>query len=298
MAGVLAIWITVKGFPWQDGVDSAVDGSTSGIEPTVTNQGATSSEPTTDDAGDQAANSDVAYAPYVAQTEIAATDGDGDVIVSGAAEGSTQSLSSSLRFILPAATDAAIPAIASPRLAGGTFNVSYDFEALTVSGDFRLAFEYRVWEDSLCPGSPQDYHGTVSGSFEDMPLVPTSTSNTAPENWGLPAEDWYPKEEGNWFVGGGVLIDLTMSGVVVPECRELDGTMTYVERPVDAVESLTAWMDSGVDIWRDQGPDQETLGALRIHMRTNEPPESDPFWDFELTWADIPYRPLPDPLEQ
>ena len=210
---------------------------------------------------------------------------------------SDQHVSSWYQIWLEPATEGDVPPFATPMLTGGVFDIAYDFEAMTVSGSFDLAYERDDEKETLCLGSPEAFSGTASGSFADLPIIEAITTEAPPADWGLPAEDWWPEEEGDWHIGGSFPVDLSMSGVIVMGCAEYDEVTTYFETPFSEAATVTVWMTSGIDVNRNQGPDHVTNGFLHIHATTNEPRDSNPFWDFSITWSHLAERPVPDPME-
>jgi len=103
-------------------------------------------------------------------------------------------------------------------------------------------------------------------------------------------------EEGDWFIGGSFPVELEMNGVVVPSCVTLDGATTYNEVPINEAATVTAWINSSIGVWRNQGPDHTTIGFLKFFATTNEPWEPKPQWNFSIDWSQTLDRSVPDPL--
>lgn len=227
-----------------------------------------------------------AYAPITRHLEVGGA----------ASESDEQYLTSHLQIWLEPEGEGEMSAVATPHLSGGAFDISYDFEAMTVSGGFHLTYERDPSETTLCEGSPESFTGTASGSFADLPIVEAVTTEQPPSDWGLPSEDWWPMEEGDWFIGGSFPVELEMNGVVVPSCVTLDGATTYNEVPINEAATVTAWINSSIGVWRNQGPDHTTIGFLKFFATTNEPWEPKPQWNFSIDWSQTLDRPVPDPL--
>ncbi len=141
--------------------------------------------------------------------------------------------------------------------------------------------------------------GTARGSFDDLSIIEAITSESPPPNWGLPPEDWWPGDEGDWYIGGSFPVELAMSGVAVMGCASLDDVITYGETPFSESATVTAWMTHPGSAWpENQGPDHEThafltiirdderVSRLEAVLRTSRSPG--------LT---SPSGPVPDPLE-
>jgi hypothetical protein len=262
----------------------------SGTESTVTDQGPASSEPNSStEGGDDPATpaEDVALDPISMHAEFAELD--------AAAE---QHLSSFFQIWLEPGQEGEVSPLATPQLVDGVFDITFNFVEMTVSGSFDLDYERDAGETGVCEGSPEEFSGRASGSFADLPIIEAITSEAPPSDWGLPPEDWWPGDEGNWYIGGSFPVSLEMSGVIVMACFEsVDGTTSYSETPFSESATVTAWVNSGIDVWRDQGPEHTTEAYLDLNATTNEPRDSNPFWDFSTTWSHIAERPVPDPFE-
>ena len=142
---------------------------------TVTVQGTPSSDSDPDVEGDPAppANEDdAAYAPIKVHVDVGAED----------TAVSDQYVSSFYQLWPAPEAEGDVPPLATPSLSGGTFDVAFDFEAMTVSGGFDFAYERGDEEELLCKGSPEAFSGTARGTFEDLPMGP------------MEANGWYVEE--------------------------------------------------------------------------------------------------------
>jgi hypothetical protein len=231
-------------------------------------------------------SSDVAYAPIGVHVDVGAED-------TAVAD---QYVDSFFQLWPAPEAEGDVPPLATPRLSGGTFDIAFDFEAMTVSGSFDLAYERGDVEELLCKGSPEAFSGTARGIFKDLPIRKAETSETPPSDWGLPAEDWWPMEADGWYVGGSFPVELAMSGVVVMSCGLSDDGTTYNETPFDLAATFTSWMKMTVDMARNQGADHKTLAFVNLHTNTNESSTAKPYWRHSFTWSQTIERPIPDPL--
>jgi len=273
-------------WPWENsGAPDQSSPSSGSIQDLPTDESITSESPPADEADED----DEAYAPIEVHVVVGAKD----------TAVSDRHVASFFQIWPTPKTEGDLPAVATPRLSGGTFDVVYDFEAMTVSGSFDVTYERNTEEDagSVCPGSPEAFSGTASGSFDDLPIIEAITSDSPPPDWGLSPEDWFPGDEGDWYIGGSFPVELAMSGVAVMGCATLNGETTYGETPFNESATLTAWMRSSIDVARNQGPDHETNAFLNIVAETNESRDSNPFWSFSIAWSHFAERPVPDPLE-
>ena len=256
---------------------------------TVTGQGAPSSGSAPDvevDPPPPADEEDTAYAPIEVHVDVGAED----------TAVSDQHVSSFYQLWPAPKTEGDLPPLATPHLTGGTFDIAFDFEAMTVSGSFDLAYERDDDEETLCLGSPEAFSGTARGTFEDLPIREAVTSRTPPADWGLPAEDWWPMEEDGWYVGGSFPVELAMSGVAVMGCVSMDDVTTYGETPFDETATLTSWLEMTVDVHRNQGADHKTVAWVELSTTTNEVFTVKPYWDHSFAWSQVFERPIPDPL--
>ena len=278
MLVVLAVFGTnAAKWPW-DNSSSAVSG-----------QGTPSGGSDLDVAGDPPPPTDEdveAYAPIEAHVDAGAAD----------TAVSDQHVSSFYQLWPEPKTADDLPPLATPRLSGGTFDIAFDFEAMTVSGSIDLAYERDDDEETLCLGSPEEFSGTARGTFEDLPIRKAETSETPPSDWGLPAEDWWPMEADGWYVGGSFPVELAMSGIAVMGCASLNGVTTYDETPFSEVATITSWMKMTIDVHRDQGVDHKTVTWVDLSTRTNEAFTVKPYWDHSFSWSQVFERPIPDPL--
>jgi len=185
--------------------------------------------------------------------------------------------------------------LATPRLTGGTLDIAFDFDEMTVSGFLDFAYERDGSEETLCTGSPESFSGTARGAFEGLAIQEAITSETPPSDWGLPAEDWWPMEPDGWYVGGSFPVELAMSGVAVMGCATLYDTITYDETPFDETAVITSWMMMTIDLHRDQGSDHKTVAFVNLHSTTNESFDVKPFWTHSFGWSHIIERAIPDP---
>ena len=283
--GLVTAVIVQVGF-FEDGSETPSD---SGAESAVADQGAAPSEQLLPPAGEDDED-DEAYAPIEVHVDV----GDKDTAVSDRHVSSFYQI-----WPTPKTEGDDLPALATPHLSGGTFDVTYDFEAMTVSGSFDVTYERNTEEDAraLCSDSPEAFSGTASGSFDDLPIIEAITSDSPPPDWGLPPEDWFPGDEGDWYIGGSFPVELVMSGVAVVGCITSNGVTTYGKVPFNESATLTAWMRSSIDVARNQGPDHETHAFLNMVAETNESRDSSPFWDFSIALSHFAERPVPDPLE-
>lgn len=272
----------------------------SGTEPTVADQGAVSTSsvtgqgtPSSDsdpgvegDPSPPAEGDGAAYAPIEVHVDVGAED----------SEVSDQHISSFFQIWPALKTGDDLPPVATPHLSGGTFDIVLDFEAMTVSGSFDLAYERDGDEETLCLGSPEAFSGSARGTFEDLPIRKAETSETPPSDWGLPAEDWWPMEADGWYVGGSFPVELAMSGVAVVGCATLDGVTTYGEVPFDETATITSWMKMTIDMHRNQGADHKTVAWVDLYTTTNEAFTVKPYWDHSFAWSQVFEHPIPDPL--
>jgi len=252
-------------------------------------QSDTNTSETTDVEGDSPPpnDEDAAFAPMEFHVDV----GDTDAAVSDT------HVSSFFQLWPEPKTENALPPLATPRLTGGTLDIAFDFEEMTVSGFLDFAYERDdESEEMLCAGSPESFSGTARGSFEGLAIREAVTSETPPSDWGLPAEDWFPMDADGWYVGGSFPVELEMSGVAVMGCVTLDDNITYDETPFDETAVLTSWMKMTIDMWRDQGPDHKTVAFVNVYSTTNEPVDVMPYWEHSFTWDHIIERPIPDPL--
>ncbi len=224
-----------------------------------------------------------------------------DVLPEGEAS-SEQHFGSFYQIWMDAETEGDTPRFAVPGITRGSLNVSFDFVATTMSGSFDLFYDQLPTDDenyeSLCPGSPEAFYGIARGAFVDLPVVPAPTSETPPSNWGRADEDWYPRNEGDWYVGTAFPLDLAMSGTISNGCAELDGELFYNEFPFDEIATVEAWIDSSINIYRNQGADRVTRTEVRLGVTTVDGGDANPDWQYSFWWSDEPDRPIPDPLEE
>ena len=285
---LIVVWLlfntNAAQWPWENsGAPGQGSPSSGSFEVLPITEAITSESPPADDDDD-------AYAPIEVHVDVGAK----DMTVSD------QHVQSFYQIWPTPKTEGDLPAVATPHLSGGTFDVAYDFEAMTVSGRFDVTYERSTEKDAdaLCQGSPEAFSGTASGSFEDLPIVEAITSDSPPPNWGLPPEDWWPGDEGDWYVGGSFPVELAMSGVAVVSCFTMDDVITYGEVPFNESATLTAWMTtSSIRVLRDQGPDHETHAHLHINAVTTESRDSKPFWGFSISLSHFAERSVPDPLK-
>ena len=272
--------------------DAGSSEPTSGTEEpsaTVTGQGSPSSDSDLGVEGDPsppAEGDGVAYAPIEVHVDVGAED----------TEVSDQYVSSFFQIWPAPKTEGDLPPLATPHLSGGTFDIVLDFEAMTVSGSYDLAYERDGNEETLCLGSPEAFSGTARGTFENLPIRKAVTSETPPSDWGLPVEDWWPMEADGWYVGGSFPVELAMSGVAVVGCATLDGVTTYGEVPFDETATITSWMKMTIDVHRDQGVDHKTVAWVALSTNTNEAFTVKPYWDHSFAWSQVFEHPIPDPL--
>ena len=256
---------------------------------TVAVQGTPSSDSDSDVGGDTPPTDDeddVAYLPIGVHVDVGAED----------TAVSDQYVSSYFQLWPAPEAEGDLPPLATPKLSGGTFEIAFDFEAMTVSGSFDLAYERGDVVELLCKGSPEAFSGTARGTFKDLPIRKAETSETPPSDWGLPAEDWWPMEADGWYVGGSFPVELAMSGVVVMSCASLDGGTIYNETPFDETATIMSWMKMTVDVHRDQGADHKTVAFVELYTTTNEAFTVKPYWDHSFAWSEVFERPIPDPL--
>lgn len=212
--------------------------------------------------------------------------------------GTEQGFGSFYQIWIDATEEGEMAHFATPGLTGGTLDISFDFAAMTVSGSFDLIYDQvPKGDESVCAGSPEAFYGTARGAFVDLPIVPAPTSETPPADWALSDEDWYPRDEGDWYVGGGFPVDLAMSGIIVMSCATYDGETSYAEWPFDEAATVTAWTDSSISFYRNQGPDHVTRTSINLVVTTVDGGDANPNWRYSFWWSDEPDRQIPDPLE-
>ncbi len=128
-----------------------------------------------------------------------------------------------------------------------------------------------------------------------MSIIEAITSESPPPNWGLPPEDWWPGDEGDWYIGGSFPVELAMSGVAVMGCASLDDVITYGETPFSESATVTAWMRSRIGVAKNQGADHKTLAFVTLHTTTNESSTLKPYSRHSFNWFQTIERPIPDP---
>jgi hypothetical protein len=267
---------------------------------TVTGQGSPSSGSDPDVEGDPPPPADE-------ESEAEGTGSDGDPyaplayhidVAPEKMAGTEQGFGSFYQIWIDATEEGEMAHFATPGLTGGTLDISFDFAAMTVSGSFDLIYDQvPKGDESVCPGNPQAFSGTATGAFVDLPIVPAPTSETPPADRALSDEDWYPRDEGDWYVGGGFPVDLAMSGIIVMSCATYDGETSYAEWPFDEAATVTAWTDSSISFYRNQGPDHVTRTSINLVVTTVDGGDANPNWRYSFWWSDEPDRQIPDPLE-
>jgi hypothetical protein len=293
---VLMVWVVfgtnAAQWPWDTSEPTAPTeepSATASTGATVTGQGTPSSDSDPDVEGDPPPpvdEDDAAYAPIEVHVDVGAEN----------TAVSDQYVSSFFQLWPAPKAEGDLPPLATPHLSGGTFDIAFDFEAMTVSGSFDLTYERNDDEEQLCKESPETFSGTARGAFKDFPIRKAETSKKPPSDWGLPVEDWLPMEADGWYVGGSFPVELAMSGVAVMGCATLDGVTTYGETPFNETEPIESWMTMTVDVHRNQGADHKTVAWVALSTNTDEASAVKPYWDHSFAWSQVFERPIPDPL--